>query len=319
MSDQKKLNKARELYDRGKYPEARKLLEEITTKDPSIRINVLSALIGVLDHVSENDKLLAVANEGIEVATLAGNYAMESYFMGKKCFFLMSNLSMMIYRQKNLTLSSRVFEWIGFSLERDKLEYEMISEERKKLEKEIDLLLSTVIEGVERNPDHYFRGHQFSAIGDAYSSKYLADKLDFQEGGKFKSKIANTNFVRRWNLDRYLYRRDIRLKIDRSRDMCIKYFEKAIKEFELVGMKSEQAHTIYNLAAKVLLFNRFRRAKKLLAEARMMAESIDEKRLLDKIEQLEKRVIGENEMRDYVQEAGLDMPDGRHPSLWKRG
>jgi len=58
MSDKKQLNKALELYDRGEYVEARKVLEAITTKDPTVRLNVFSAFIGVLDPVSENDKLL---------------------------------------------------------------------------------------------------------------------------------------------------------------------------------------------------------------------------------------------------------------------
>ena len=221
----------------------------------------------------------------------------------------MSNLSMMIYRQKNLVLSARVFGWIGFSLERDKKEYEAIIEARKELETEIDSTLAAVAQGAECALDHNFKGHQFSTIGDAYSSKYLADKLDFQDGGKIKSKIANLYFVRRWNLDRYLYGRDIRQKIDESRDRCIKYFERSIEEFSLAGMKSEQAHAIYNLAVKLQLFNRFRRAKQLLVKARTIAESIDQKRLLDKITKLEVSVVDKNRnIRDYVSEMGLDMP-----------
>lgn len=315
MSDQKKLNKGRQLFEQGEYAEARKAFESITSKDPFIRLNVLLAMLGVLDHVSENDKLLAVANEGIEITTKTNNESVRGFLLGKKCLFLMTELSSMVYRQANLTLSSRVFGWIGFSLERDKQEYEAIEQQRKELEQEIDEILATVIERAERGIDHEFRGHQFSSIGDAYSSKFLTDKLAFQKGGKLKSKIANINFVRRWNLDRYLYDRDARRNIDESRDKCIQYFERSVKEFELAGKKSEQAHTIYNLAAKMLLFNGIRRVKKLLAEARAMAESINEKRLLDKIEYLEKRVLGENEMRDYVQEIGLDMPEGHHPSL----
>jgi hypothetical protein len=73
MSDKKQLNKARELYDLGDYVEARKILESITTQDPTVRLNVLAAFIGVFDHVSENDKLLAVAKEGIELAEKVGN------------------------------------------------------------------------------------------------------------------------------------------------------------------------------------------------------------------------------------------------------
>jgi len=315
MSDQKKLNKGRRLFEQGKYAEARKVFESITSKDSSIRLNVLLAMLGVLDHVSENAKLLAVVNEGIELTTKTGNESVRAFLLGKKCLFLMSELSSVIYRQTNLMLSSRVFGWIEFSLERDKQEYEALEQQRKKLEREIEATLSAVIESAERGNNHEFRGHQFSSIGDVYSSKFLADKLAFQEGGKFKSKIANLNFVRRWNLDRYLYDRAARRKIDESRDKCIRYFERSIKEFELAGKKSEQAHTIYNLAAKTLLFNNFRRTKQFLSEARAMAESISEKRLLEKIEYLEKRVVGENEMRDYVNEMGLDMPEGHHPSL----
>ncbi|MFA6992560.1 MAG: hypothetical protein WC269_04780 [Candidatus Gracilibacteria bacterium] len=309
MTDREKLNKARELFDQGEYPEARKLLEAITTKNPTIRLNVLLAFIGILDPVSENDKLSAVADEGIQVATSVGNETMCSYFLGKKCFFLMSDLSMMICRQKNLTLSSRVFEWIDFSLEKDKKEHEVIVEKRKELENEIESTLATVIERAERGLDHEFRGHQFSTIGNVYSSKYLADHLDFQEGGKFKSKIANMYLVRRWNLDRYLYDVDVRKKIDESRDRCIFYFERTIKEFELAGMKSEQAYTIYNLAAKLLLFNRFRQVKKLLTSARKMAGSINEKRLLDKIKDLEECLVDKNRnIRDSVSETGMDLP-----------
>jgi hypothetical protein len=309
MSDNEKLNKAIKLYNQGKYPETRKLLEEITTKDPAIRINVLSAFIGVLDHVSENNKLLATVNEGIEIATSVGNKGMLNYFLGKKCLFLMSDLSMMLYRQGNLMLSARVFSWIGFSLERDKKEYEAISDARKELEKEIDSTLTVVIQGAEASLDHNFRGHQFSTIGDAYSSKYLADKLAFQDGGKVKSKIANLYFVRRWDLDRYLYGQNIRKKIDESRNKCIQYSERSVEEFRLADMKSEQANTIYNLAVKFQLFNRFRRAKQLLVEARIIAESISEMPLLNKITKLEASVADKNKnIRYYVSEAGLDLP-----------
>jgi len=309
MSEQKKLNKARNLFDQGEYTEARKLLESITTKNPAIRLNVLLAFLGVLDNVTENDKLLSIANEGIEIATKTSNESVRSYLLGKKCTFLLYSLSSMAYRQGNLVLSARVFEWIDFSLERDKKEYEAIAKEREKLEKKIESTLGSVIERAEQEPDHELRGHQFSTIGDAYSSIYLFDKLRFQEGGKIKSKIANVFFIRRWNLDKYLYKKDARRKIDGSRKKCVQYFERSIKEFELAGMKSEQAHSIYNLAVKLQLFNQFRRAKKLLVEARVLAESISEKRLLDKIGDLEKSVADKNRnIRDYVSEMGLDMP-----------
>ena len=228
MSEIKKLNKARELIAQGGHIEARKILESISSIDPAIRLDVILAFLVVFDHVTENDKLLEVTNEGIEITTKIGKDDVFTYLLARKSVFLLTQLSSMIHRQKNLMLSANVFEWIDFSLERDRKEYEFIVEKRKPIEKEIESLNAVVTERAERGTDHYFRGHLFSAIGDFYSSKYLSDMLDFQKGGKTKSKIANMYFVRRWNLDRFLYDRVSQRKVKDSKEKCILYFEKSI-------------------------------------------------------------------------------------------
>lgn len=294
MANTKELDRARSLIAEGRHPEARKILEVIKTQDLKVRLDVLLAFLVVLDHVTENDKLLDVATEGIELATKLGNNEVRGYLMARKSIFLLTRLSSMVYRQKNLMLSANVFEWIDFSLERDKKEYEAIVEMRKPLEKETDSLIVAVIDRAERGIDHYFRGHLFSAIGDFYSSKYLNDMLDFQKGGKFKSKIANLYFVRRWNLDRFLYDNDSRRKIADSKVKCVKYFERSIDEFRQGDKKSEEANAIYNLAVKMKIFYTFARAKKLLAKAKSIALELQEKPLLQKIEMLEKEVADKN-------------------------
>lgn len=309
MANTTELNNARSLIAEGRHPEARKILEAITTQDLKIKLDILLAFLVVLDHVTENDKLLDVATEGIEIATKLGNDEVRSYLMARKSIFLLTHLSSMVHRQKNLMLSSNVFEWIDFSLERDKKEYEAIVEMRKPIEKEIGSLIEEVIERAEKGINHYFRGHLFSAIGDFYSSQYLNDMLDFQKGGKIKSKIANLYFVRRWNLDKFLYDRTSRKKITDSKRKCIQYFERSINEFRLGGKKSEEANAIYNLAVKMKIFYTFGRAKSMLEKAKLIALELQEKPLLQKIEMLEKEVADKNRhMRDYVTEMGLDMP-----------
>ena len=309
MSEIKELNKARDLIAQGKPSEARKILEGISSKDPKIRLDVILALLVVFDHVTENDKLLEVTNEGIEITKKLGNDEVHGYLLARKSIFLLTQLSSMIYRQKNLMLSASVFEWIDFSLERDKKEFELIIEKRKPIEKETESLIAAVIKRAERGIDHYFRGHLFSAIGDFYSSKYLNDMLDFQKGGKTRSKIANMYFVRRWGLDKFLYDEVSRRKVKNSKEKCILYFERSIAEFGLSGKKSEEANAIYNLAVKLKLFYRFGKAKRLLVEAKSVAVSLNEKPLLDKIEMLEKEVADKNRhIRDYVEELGLDLP-----------
>ena len=170
-------------------------------------------LLVVYDHVTENDKLLLATDEGIKIATTLGLDSVRTYLIGRKAIFLTSALSWMVHRQKNLMLSSNVFGWIDFSLERDKNEYEAIIERRVTIEKEIAVLIAEVIEKTEASSDHYFRGSTFSAIGDFYSSIYFCYLLDFQSGGKIKSKIANMYFVRRWNLIFFLYDKTSRQKI----------------------------------------------------------------------------------------------------------
>lgn len=309
MVDTKELNNARNLISEGKHSEARKMLEAITTQDPKIKLDVLLAFLVVLDHVTEKDKLLNVATKGIKIATKLGNDEVCSYFMARKSIFLLTHLSSMVHRQKNLILSSNVFKWIDFSLERDKKEYEAIIEMRKPIEKEINLLIEEVTERAEKSIDHYFRGHLFSAIGDFYSSQHLNDMLDFQKGGKIRSKIANLYFVKRWNLDKFLYDHTDRKKLMDSQKKCIQYFERSINEFRLCSKKSEEANTNYNLAVKMKISYKFRCAKNLLKKAKFIALKLQEKPLLQKIEMLEKEVVDKNRhMRDYVTEMGLDMP-----------
>jgi hypothetical protein len=309
MSDKEKLNNIRSLISQAKHDEARKILETITTRDPLIRVDVLLIFLVVLDHVTENDQLLEVANEGLRLTKQTGNDNVYGYFLGKKSLFLLSKLSNMVHREKNLKLSANVFKWIDFSLERDKKEHEAIIEERKKLEKAADEAMLEVEERAKRSSDHYFRGHMYSEVAEFYCSKCLLYKLDFQKGGRRRSMIANIYFVRRWNLDKFLYDRTSRKKIESSEKQCYEYFNKAIEEFRIGGKNSEEAHAIYNLAVKFKIFYRFRKATQFLARAKIIAEELQEKYLLNKIAVLEKETADKNRhLRDWVTELGLDMP-----------
>lgn len=310
MSERDEIKKAHALISQGREEEAEKILWTVyMSNEPMIKIDAVLALLVVLNHVTENDKLLEVANMGIEVAEKINRRDVLAFLMEKKCVFLLTELSAMIHREKNLMLSANVFKWIEFSLERDKKEYGLIKDDRKRVEKEVEELTTKVIAMAEAATDHYFRGAIYSSIGDYYSSKYLVDQLDFMKGGKIRSRIANLYFVRRWNLDKFLYDRDSRKKLKESWKKCVLYFEKSIVEYRAGGRTSEEAHMIYNLAVKYKIVYGFSRASKLLAQAKVLAEVQKEIRLLKRITLLEKEVADKNKhMRDYVTEMGLDMP-----------
>jgi len=310
MSERDEIKKAHLLISEGKEGEAEKILWPISaSKEPMNKIDAILALLVVLDHITENDKLLEVTNAGIEATEKINRKDVLAFLMGKKCMFLLTNLSTMIHREKNLMLSANVFKWIEFSLERDKKEYDLIKEARKGVEKDVEELASKVIGMAEAATDHYFRGAIYSSIGDYYSSKYLANQLDFMKGGKTRSRIANLFFVRRWNLDKLLYDKGSRKKLRESWKRCVLYFEKSIAEYKAGGKTSEEAHTIYNLAVKYKITYSFGKAKKLLSKAKILAEAQKEERLLKRIALLEKEVADKNKhMRNYVEEMGLDMP-----------
>ena len=146
MSERDEIKKAHILISQGKEEEAKKILWPISTsKEPMNKIDAILALLVVLDHVTENDKLLEVTNAGIEAAENINRKDVLAFLMGKKCMFLLTDLSTMIHREKNLMLSANVFKWIEFSLERDKKEYALIKEARKGVEKEVEELASKVI------------------------------------------------------------------------------------------------------------------------------------------------------------------------------
>ena len=145
MSERDEIKKAHALISQGKEEEAEKILWTVyTSNEPMIKIDAVLALLVVLDHVTENDKLLEVTNVGIEVAEKINRQDVLAFLMGKKCMFLLTNLSSMIHREKNLMLSANVFKWIEFSLERDKKEYGLIKDARKDVEKEVKELAAKV-------------------------------------------------------------------------------------------------------------------------------------------------------------------------------
>ncbi len=310
MSETQILNKARRLIFEGHKEKAAVLLWKLyASKNPSIKLDAILSLLEVLDAVTENEKLLEITNIGIEISAKLGKDDVRAFLFGKKGRFLLYKLGLLIYRQRNLMLSASVFTWIDFSLEKDKNEFEAIGLKRGEIEKEVLEIETKLLKLVEASADHNFRGHIFWAIGDFYIAKYFNYKTDQIKAGKIKSKIANIYFVKRWNLDKFLYDKEIRQKIRDSGKKCIVYCRKSIAEFEIGNKGPETAYASYNLANNLRSMNHFFQAKKYLIKAKKLAEAHNQKPLLAQIELFEKRLADKNRnIRNYVEEFGLDLP-----------
>jgi hypothetical protein len=274
MSEEDALDKAQQFIDQGNAEEASKLLWPLCeSHDRVTRLNAIFALLVTLNPITENDKLLLFADKGIETAAQLCLSNERAYLLSRKVYYLLNQLSMLVHRLKNLTLSARVFKWIDFSLERDKEEHAAISRRRVDIEKEI-ASTATLVEGLaEECTDHGVRGQLFESIGDYYSTWFFLHCLDLQRGGRIRAKVFNLRFVRRWNLTYFLYDRESRKKILVSKQKCFQYLERAVTEFEAANLGADVARACYNLAAKLMLTNHFVRAQRLLLKAKSLVDS----------------------------------------------
>jgi len=311
MLEEQDLKKARDFIAENNKDQASKILWGLyQSHNLKIKLNTILSLLVILDHFTENEKLLEITEEGLKITSMLKDKGVEIYLLTEKCNFLLSKTGFMIYRQKNLKLSANVFKWIGFSTEQEKNEFETIIQQRKETEQEMQKLEIVIADFIKDSKNHYFNGNIFLRLGDFYSAKFLNDQLDLMIGGKIRSKIGNIYFIRKWNLDKWLlYKKEDRKKIKDDWSKCVYFFKSAILNFKSGGHDTEMAHACYNFALKYKLVFRFRKAKKLLEQAQKIAEKCNEKRLLSKIILFRKELADRNKnIRNYVEEYGLDLP-----------
>jgi cell division protein FtsB len=311
MSEWDTLKEARRLIAGNKIDEATPLLWRLySSTNSAIKLDAILILIGILNAVTQNDKLLEIVDAGITTAESMGKTDIRGFLLARKSIFLRSQLGLLIYRQKNLLLSAYVFRWINFSTEREKKEYEAISKKREELEKEITELQNTVLELARSSTNNYFKGHIYTAIADLYSSKLFHDQVDFIRGGRMRNIIGNIHFIKRWKLGKwFLYRSKDRKTIMIDQGESIRFYKLAISEFKTGKYITELAQAYYNLAAKFKITYCFKRSTKYLRLAEGLAKKINDQRLLSQILLLRKGIADKNRnIRNYVEELGLDLP-----------
>lgn len=312
MSETKELHHAQELISSNQKDKAIEILWKLyESKSPIIKLGTILSLITVIDSISIRDssKLVEIIEEGINIAITIGSEKERLYLLIKKSHTLMTQSSFLASRQKNLKLAANVFDWIDFSLKKDKEEYEFIFERRSQLMKEIENVETEVLSAVESSLDHRFKGHIYMGLGDFYAVKYFNDRMDLMQGGSRRSMLANTYFVRRWNLDKFIvFDTQSRRQINEAEQKCYYFFEIAITEFETGGYTSELSYALYNLAVNLKsIGNAFHKAGRSLRRAKELAKVTKDERLLMQVGELEVALKDKNKhVRNYVEELGLE-------------
>ena len=267
-------------------------------------------LLVALDPLAHNEQLLQVTEAAIGLASAMRKDDVRAYLLGKKAEFLCRELSDLTYRQRNLNLAARAFQWIEFSLEADKVEFAAIAAQRSKLKHDIASLEADTLTAIQTSEDHYMHGHLFMSLGEISFSRFMDSQLEFSSGGKLKSKIMNLYFVRRWHLNQLIgFTKGSRAKLREAQNSSVGYFLKAIEEFGAGHHKSDLAHALFALAAKFTFTYRFRKAQRYLNYAKQLAEAENVSALLTPISEIQKRIDDKyRHPRNYVEEFGLDLP-----------
>jgi hypothetical protein len=311
MCEADEMEAARDAIAAGAKEEALPVLWKLfVSKNCGMRLDAGLLLLVALDPLTQNEQLLRVTDATIELASTMRKDDVRAYLLGKKAEFLYRKLSDLTYQQRNLNLAAGIFQWIGFSLEADKVEFAAIAAERSKLKKDIGSLEAGALVAIHGSEDHYLRGHLFMSLGEISFSRFMDDQLEFCTGGKLKSKIMNIYFVRRWHLNQLIgFTRGSRSKLREAQSNSVGYFLKAIEEFAAGDYKSDLAHALFALAAKFTFTYRFRKARKYLNRARQLAEAEGAKHLFIAISEIQKRIDDKyRHPRNYVEEFGLDLP-----------
>lgn len=316
MSDIKKLKEAHTLFAEGKREKAVTLFLEVfhTTPHDEERLDAVIALVDTLDQLEKNDELIEIANAGIEIATKMGREELRQYLLSKKVMFLASDFSTLVYTKQNIKLSALAFDWMGFSVEKDRDQFELFSRRKMALEDEMSVAEKECIDAT-RGENHYLNGRIFLSLSAAQFSMYIAEQIDLVSRGGFASKMANMYWVRRLRLQGFiLFKNKDRRLIESHLRQSSEYFLRAFQEFRSAQDDSSLAYAFFNYAAQLTIVSRFREARKYLKLSRDIAVRQNDSVLIGHLNELEARIKDRNRnIRDYVEEQGLDLPEAVRP------
>ncbi|HEX5412375.1 MAG TPA: hypothetical protein VFZ27_11010 [Terriglobia bacterium] len=233
------------------------------SQNPEIVLDAGLALLAALDQFAQNDALLQIANRTITIASALKRNDKCAFLLTQKAVYLSRKLSELLYRQQNLKLAAKAFQWIDFSLVEDKEEYAALGAESSRLENEIAGLEAAALAELQTNQNHYLQGKVLLGMAEISFSRFMYDLGAPVNSGPWKSKILNIYFVRRWNLDKLIgYNREGRSRLRDSFRKAIKLFKRAMEAFTTGQYKSDAAHVAYALALKHALTFHFSKARK---------------------------------------------------------
>lgn len=300
MSEKNNLQNAINLLTQGRRKEAAVELLNLENKitEKNLRIQLIDASLSALDPINENEKLIEMSGEGIKIVGDYNKRDIQAYFMSRRADFLTIKVTFLQYRQQNLKLAPG---WIEFSIEADKQEYQKLTAQVDKLEREVDDLLTQALSLAEQSGSKNIFGRVLMAKGSVESLRYFHYKTECIRGGLRAKLWLKFNFLRYPFFERLIiYTGKNAQKLQSFVDTFTEKFLKAAQIFEESG-DSMAGYAYHNLANNFSTAYRFRKAKKYLKKAKNIAIKHNDSLLKRQIEILEKVIKAKNKnVPDYL-------------------
>lgn len=304
MSENNKIKDAIAMFVRGEEEQAttQLLALESKVKDKNLRLQIIDILLSSLDPIDENLKLISLSTEGEEIANYNGAKDLQAHFMSRKAEFLLTQVSFLQYRQQNLKLSPK---WFEFSTIANKKEYEKLTEQIQKTEIEIEGLLNQSLILAEESGNKKVLGRILMQNGSIVSTRYLHLKSEYLRGRlQTKLWLAFDIFKHPFLEGSFILSRKHAKKLSTLIKIFTKYFMDAAKIFETLNDPTE-GYAYHNFANSLKSAYLFKKATFYCDKAQQIAEKYNDQLLKRKADDLKKGITARNkDIPDYTNGEG---------------
>jgi len=266
--------------------------------DKNLRIQIIDLLLSALDPVDKYEKLILLSFEGAKIAEEYGQKDLQAYFMSRRASFLITKISFLQYKQRNLKLAPG---WIEFSTKIDKNEYGKLTTEIEKIEIEIEDLLEQASVLAKESGNKKVLGRVLMEISSIESTRYLHYKSECFNN-RFRTKLWLTFEILRHPFFEYLiiFSKKESKKLQSFINVFTENSLQAAQIFEELNDPTA-GYAYHNLANNLKSTYEFKKAKKYLKKAKIIANKYGDKLLNQRINDLEKEIKNKNrDIPDYI-------------------
>jgi tetratricopeptide (TPR) repeat protein len=290
--------RAMALLNKGYKKQSALILLRLYEKSTKIgfKIQLIDALITVLDPMEDNEKLIELSSSGISLASALNVADVGAHFKARKADFLMGKRVLLEFERVNLKLAQK---WLQFATEKEKTRYEELSLEISKIDEEVSNLLGEAVEGALHVGNKKTLALVYMSKGGIEGSRYLQFKMNTLRGS-WRARVFLV--LHKFGIEiPFIYGLRQGLELIFFVNSFTKSFIDAANLLTEIG-DEDAALAYFDLAVNLQSAYKFRSAARYLKRAKSIATQHGNQLLLANISVLEKSISTKHrDIPDYLE------------------